>query len=129
MPAQNLVSRSASGKILRRKRIVLTIGEFGAAAVRLSARTIIKAESVAVFAALLGSVVILQVLAGAYASGFGGYPDEPAHLVSSLMVRDFLAGLDFRHPWQFAQQYYFHYPKVAIGVWPPGFMPLSACGF
>jgi hypothetical protein len=97
MPAQNLVSRSASGKILRRKRIVLTIGEFGAAAVRLSARTIIKAESVAVFAALLGSVVILQVLAGAYASGFGGYPDEPAHLVSSLMVRDFLVGLDFRH--------------------------------
>ena len=73
------------------------------------------------FAALLGSVVILQVLAGAYASGFGAYPDEPAHLVSSLMVRDFLAGLDFRHPWQFAQQYYYHYPKVAIGVWPPVF--------
>jgi hypothetical protein len=44
--------------------------------VRLSARAINKAESVAVFAALLGSVVILQVLAGAYASGFGGYPDE-----------------------------------------------------
>jgi hypothetical protein len=89
--------------------------------VRLSARAINKTQSVAVFAALLGSVVILQVLGGAYASGFGGYPDEPAHLVTSLMVRDFLAGLDFRHPWQFAQQYYFHYPKVAIGVWPPGF--------
>ena len=88
---------------------------------RLSARAIKKAETVAVFAALLGSVVILQFLAGAYASGFGAYPDEPAHLVSSLMVRDFLAGLDFRHPWQFAQQYYYHYPKVAIGVWPPGF--------
>jgi hypothetical protein len=55
MPAQNLVSRSASGEILRRKRIGLTIGEFGAAAVRLSARAIDKAESVAVFAALLGS--------------------------------------------------------------------------
>ena len=88
---------------------------------RLSARAINKAESVAAFAALLGSVVILQVLGGAYASGFGGYPDEPAHLVTSLMVRDFLAGLDFRHPWQFAQQYYYHYPKVAIGVWPPVF--------
>ena len=88
---------------------------------RLSARAINKAESVAVFAVLLGSVVILQVLGGAYASGFGGYADEPAHLVSSLMVRDFFAGFDFRQPWQFAQQYYFHYPKVAIGVWPPGF--------
>jgi hypothetical protein len=95
--------------------------KFGAAAVRLSARAISKAESVAVFAALLGLVVTLQVLGGAYASGFGGFPDEPAHLVSSLMVRDFLASLDFRHPWHFAQQFYLHYPEVAIGVWPPGF--------
>jgi hypothetical protein len=55
MPAQKLVSRSAAGKIFRRKLIALTIGEFGAAAVRLSARAINKAESVAVFAALLGS--------------------------------------------------------------------------
>ena len=73
----------------------------------------------AVFAFLLGFVVILQKLAGAYASGFGGYPDEPAHFVTSLMVRDFIASLDFSHPLQFAQQYYYHYPKVAIGVWPP----------
>lgn len=68
---------------------------------RLSAPAINKAQSVAVFAALLGLVVTLQVLGGVYASGFGGYPDEPAHLVTSLMVRDFLAGLDFRHLWQF----------------------------
>src|ERR1700758_3440929 len=88
---------------------------------RLSVRTIHKGEGVVVFVALLGFVVILQFLGGAYASGFGGYPDEPAHLVTSLMVRDFLASLDFRHSWQFAQQYYYHYPKVAIGVWPPGF--------
>jgi hypothetical protein len=89
--------------------------------VRLPIHTITKCEGVAVFAVLLGLAVTLQVLGGAYASGFGGYPDEPAHLVTSLMVRDFLAGMDFRHPWQFAQQYYYHYPKVAIGVWPPVF--------
>lgn len=88
---------------------------------RLSVHTISKGEAAPAFAVLLGFVVILQVLGGAYASGFGGYPDEPAHLVTSLMVRDFIAGLDFRHPWQFAQQYYLHYPEVAIGVWPPGF--------
>ena len=88
---------------------------------RLSVHTINKGEAVAAFAVLLGFVVILQGLGGAYTSGFGGFPDEPAHLVTSLMVRDFLAGLDFRHPLQFAQQYYFHYPKVTIGVWPPGF--------
>ena len=88
---------------------------------RLSVRTISKGEAVAAFLVLLGMIVTLQILGGAYASGFGGFPDEPAHLVTSLMVRDFLAGLDFRHPWQFAQQYYLHYPQVAIGVWPPGF--------
>jgi hypothetical protein len=87
----------------------------------LSVHTIGRGEAVAAFAVLLGFVVTLQVLGGAYASGFGGYPDEPAHLVTSLMVRDFVAGLHFRHPWQFAQQYYLHYPKVAIGVWPPVF--------
>jgi hypothetical protein len=89
--------------------------------VRLSVHTISKGEAVAAFAVLLGFVVILQVRGGAYISGFGGYPDEPAHLVTSLMVRDFIAGRDFGHPLQFAQQYYYHYPKVAIGVWPPGF--------
>jgi hypothetical protein len=91
----------------------------GGSVLRLSVRTINKGEGVVAFAALLGFVVILQILGGAYASGFGGYPDEPAHLVTSLMVRDFIASLDFRHPVQFAQQYYYYYPKVTIGVWPP----------
>jgi hypothetical protein len=78
-------------------------------------------EPLAVFAVLLGIIMILQIFGGAYANGFGGYPDEPAHLVTSLMVRDFIAGLDFHHPWQFAQQYYYHFPKVMIGIWPPAF--------
>jgi hypothetical protein len=78
-------------------------------------------EGLAAFAVLLGIIVTVQALGGAYASGFGGEPDEAAHLVTSLMVRDFIAGLDFRHPWEFAQQYYYHYPKVMIGIWPPGF--------
>ena len=89
--------------------------------VRLSVHTISKGEGIVTFAVLLGFMVTLQALGGAYTSRFGGYPDEPAHLVTSLMVRDFIAGLDFRHPLQFAQQYYYHYPKVAIGVWPPVF--------
>jgi len=88
---------------------------------RLPLRSLSKAEPVVAFAVLLGLVVALQVAGAAYASGFGGYPDEPAHVVTSLMVRDFIAGLDFRHPWQFAQQYYYHYPQVAIGHWPPVF--------
>ena len=65
---------------------------------RLPVYTISEGEGIVAFAVLLGFVVTLQALGGAYASGFGGYPDEPAHLVTSLMVRDFIAGLDFRHP-------------------------------
>lgn len=88
---------------------------------RLLAHTISKGEGIAAFAVLLGFVAALQALGGAYGSGFGGYGDEAAHMVTSLMVRDFVASLDFGHPWQFAQQYYYHYPKVMIGIWPPGF--------
>jgi Dolichyl-phosphate-mannose-protein mannosyltransferase len=96
---------------------------------RLSVRTINKGEAVVAFAALLGLVVTLQFLGGAYASGFGGYPDEPADLVTSLMFRDFIAGLDFHHPVHFAQQYYYHYPKVAIGKWPPVFYGMLGVWF
>jgi 4-amino-4-deoxy-L-arabinose transferase-like glycosyltransferase len=84
-------------------------------------RTLSKTEGLIAFAGALTLVVVLQLLGGAYASGFGGYPDEPAHLITSLMVRDFIANFDFHNPWQFAQQYYLHYPKVAIGHWPPLF--------
>lgn len=65
------------------------------------------------------AAVALQWLGGAYSSDFGGDPDEPGHFVSALMVRDFLLGGEFRHPVAFAKLFYLHYPKVAIGHWPP----------
>jgi hypothetical protein len=87
---------------------------------RISVHAISKAEGIAAFAVLLGIIVTLQHLAGVYASGFGG-GDEGAHLITSLMARDFIASMDFRHPYHFVQQYYYHYPKVMIGHWPPAF--------
>jgi hypothetical protein len=66
----------------------------------------------------LAEALLLQWLGGAYASGFGGHPDEAAHFVSSVMVHDFLVH-PTSHPLAFAQQFYLHYPKVAIGNWPP----------
>lgn len=86
-------------------------------------------EAVAVFAISLGIAVLLQIAGGAYQSGFGGHPDEPAHLITALMVRDFLAGMDYRHPWQFAAEYYLHYPKVAIGHWPPALYATAGVWF
>ncbi|MRX11124.1 hypothetical protein GJ697_25190 [Pseudoduganella sp. FT25W] len=67
----------------------------------------------------LADALLLQWLGGAYASGFGGHPDEAAHFVSSVMVHDFLIHPGAGHPMAFAQQFYLHYPKVAIGNWPP----------
>ena len=72
-----------------------------------------------VFSALFLVVVVLQNLSGAYQAEFGGYPDEPAHYVTSVMVRDYLAGGKFSAPMQFASNYYKAYPKVAFGHWPP----------
>lgn len=83
---------------------------------RVSARTW---TFLAVAVALFAEVFLLQWLGGAYSSGFGGHPDEAAHFVSSLMVRDYLPQLGSARPMAFAQSYYLHFPKVAIGNWPP----------
>ncbi len=72
-----------------------------------------------IFLIFLLLVFLLQSLSGAYQSEFGGYPDEPAHYVTSIMVRDFLLHGDWSEPMQFAADYYKHYPKVAFGHWPP----------
>jgi len=80
----------------------------------------------AVLAALLGIVIVLQVLSGAYRAEFGAYPDEPAHYVTSLMLRDYLVHFNLASPLQFATDYYRHYPKVAFGHWPPFFYLVQA---
>ena len=35
----------------------------------------------------------LERASGAFQSDFGAYPDEPAHYVTGLMMRDYIAGL------------------------------------
>lgn len=71
--------------------------------------------------------VALQHHNGAYIADIGADPDEPAHAVTSLMVRDYLAaGLpEGEGPMAFAQRYYDHFPKVALGHYPPGFYLLA----
>jgi hypothetical protein len=56
---------------------------------------------------------------GALQSDLGGDSDEPAHAVTSLMVRDYLAGITTHAPMAFARAYYADFPKVAIGHFPP----------
>lgn len=62
---------------------------------------------------------------GGLGSDLGGDPDEPAHAVTSLMVRDYLAGGFLQNPATFAKRYYEDFPKVALGHYPPGYYLLG----
>src|SRR5271165_727018 len=75
---------------------------------------------------LLALTIALQMKSGTYASEFGHEPDEPAHVVSALMVHDYLAARFPGSPLRYAETYYIHYPKVAIGIWPPLFHTMAA---
>src|SRR5262249_54517881 len=62
-----------------------------------------------------------QMMGGAYSSEIGGHPDEPAHYVTGLLIHDYIAN-GFPHaPMAYPKDYYHHYPKVALGNWPPVF--------
>jgi hypothetical protein len=87
------------------------------------------------FAGVLFSLLFLtslgfQIHSGAWRSDFGGHADEAAHVVTSLMVRDYLAGgfLETPHPKRYAEEYYERFPKVALGHYPPGFYLVASAG-
>jgi len=65
--------------------------------------------------------LFLQVTSGAFTNEFGGSPDEAGHYVTGLMVRDYIASFQLNSPMRYAENYYIHYPKVALGHWPPFF--------
>lgn len=58
---------------------------------------------------------------GVLQSDLGGDPDEAAHAVTALMIRDYVVdGLgQGQMPMKFAKDYYEHYPRVALGHFPP----------
>src|ERR1700761_9043583 len=64
-------------------------------------------------------VVAYQWMSQAYSLTFGGYSDEPAHYLTSLMIRDYLLSGFRLTPLAFAERYYVHYPAVAFGMWGP----------
>ena len=76
--------------------------------------------------ASLSCVLLLQWTEGAYQAEFGGHPDEAAHYVTGLMIHDYVAAGLPGNPMTFALEYYDHYPKVALGNWPPLFYVLQA---
>ena len=68
----------------------------------------------------------MQQRSGAYEADLAFDADEPAHAVSSIMVHDYILQGWRGSPIAFAQSFYSHYPKVAIGHWPPVFFAAEA---
>lgn len=79
----------------------------------------------ALFVVLLTFHLTFQAMHGAWTSDLAGDPDEAAHAVTSLMLRDYLAGGWQQSPVVFAQNYYADFPKVALGHYPPGYYLLG----
>ena len=79
-------------------------------------------------AALLAALIFfgVQLGGGAYAAEFDGYPDEAAHFMTGLMLRDLMVQWPLAHPVTWVEQYYLHYPKVAFLHWPPLFHAVEA---
>jgi len=80
----------------------------------------------AVFLVYFGFTVTLQYVSGAFHSAFDHHPDEPAHFVTGLMLRDYVVQGFPAAPMAFATDFYLHYPEVAFGHWPPVFYLLQA---
>ena len=80
----------------------------------------------AVFLFYTGFAVTLLYISGAFQTGFDHHPDEPAHFVTGLMLRDYVVEGLPAAPMSFATDFYLHYPEVAFGHWPPVFYVLQA---
>lgn len=78
---------------------------------------------------LAGAAGWLQWRGGVYQAELNGYPDEAAHLITGLMVRDYLVSGIGQSPVEFAENYYLHYPKVGFGIWPPMYHFVEAAWF
>lgn len=84
-------------------------------------------KGIGVFILSLLLALTLQDENRAYEMDFAGHPDEAAHVVTGLMVRDYLAGgfLEEPMPLSYAHTYAKAYPKVALGHYPPFFYCLE----
>jgi len=80
---------------------------------------------VVLFAVLCAATLLLQVARHAYAAELSG-GDEPAHFVTSLLIRDYVAAGLPGSPIAYAENYYIHYPKIGFGMWPPVFHATAA---
>lgn len=83
-------------------------------------------QIVVVFLLLFLIAWLLQYYGPTWNNEINVEPDDPAHYVTALMLHDYLRdGLPVG-PMRFAEVFYAHYPKVAMGHWPPLFYVVQA---
>ena len=81
-------------------------------------------------AAILATVSFgIQWGSGTYQADFSGHPDEPSHFVGGVLVAQYLERPTPASPMAFAEAFYLHFPRFAIGHWPPGFYVLEGLWF
>ena len=85
-------------------------------------------QLVAGFVLLLPVVVLVQILGGGYGSDLH-WPDEASHFLNGLLIHDYIVDGLPGNPIAYAVQYYVHWPKIAIGHWPPLFYGVEAGWF
>ena len=105
---------SSPSLAVRRKLQALLIGATGSALQQLALYLVVGGLAFAF-------CLLVQAFSGTWSSDFLVYPDEPAHFVGSVMVRDWLTSGRWLAPLQFSRSYYDHYPYFALGYWPPLF--------
>jgi hypothetical protein len=71
-------------------------------------------------------IIGVQWYSGSYQSELSHWPDASAHVVNSMLIHDYLLKGIGQNPLRFAEQYHIHYPKVAIGAWPPLYYVIAA---
>lgn len=87
-------------------------------------RGLVLAGYLAALAASAAAILFLRVpLAGFSAA------DEPAHFLNAYFIHRWLTGEFGWHPLAAAIDFYVHYPKLAIGHWPPLHYALVAATF
>lgn len=80
----------------------------------------------AVYAGYVALTLLLQYLGGAYGGQGVMAGDEPAHLMSGLLVRDYAVHGLPESPLGFARRFYASHPTLGIGYWPPLFYATQA---
>jgi len=80
----------------------------------------------AIYLACFALVATSQFLSRAYSLPFGGYPDEPGHYLTGVMLHDYALSGFSQNPLQFAERFYVHYPAISFGMWGPSFHVLEA---